>query len=163
MNRINIGCGPDIKDGWTNADSHPWEGSVNWDILNPPRVEWVKKFDLALVNHTLCLLGYDEVDVALGNIMEVLVPGGVIEVIDMDVLKAFDNFNRKNKSGFAGLDESFDSMLCKHLVGYGRKSIYTAQSMKEKLEKAGFKRVYVAQGSADDLRPEESFVVRGVK
>lgn len=162
--KINIGCGPDIKLGWVNTDVVELPNNVQyWDVIQPARKEWLGVFDFALVNHTLCLLSYDEVDIALQNIKQVLKDGGTLEVIDMDTLKAFFNFKNMDVEGFVGHSGSIDEMLCKHLVGYGRKSIYTDESMVEKLEKAGFNNVQIKKDSKYDLRPKESLIVRGIK
>lgn len=167
MRAINIGCGPDLKEGWTNTDNYPWYGAQLWDITEPAPQDWNDSFDFALVNHTFCLLSYNDVDTALENIKQILKPGGVLEVIDMDVMKAIKSHRNFDFEGlFEGRADSpdeRDERLCKHLVGYGRKSLYTAYSMANKLEKSGFKEVCMLEYSEHDLRPKESLIVQGTK
>lgn len=167
--KMNFGCGPDIKEGWVNVDKITSDGIEYWDIVeNVVPINWINKFDFILVNHTFCLLSYDDVDMALQKIKSMLKPSGVLEVIDVDVMKAFQCYQ---KFDFEGLfvdgttpeAHERDERLCKHFVGFGRKSIYTAYSMAEKLEKAGFKDVLMLDKSEYDFRPKESLVVRGTK
>ena len=167
MNKINIGCGPDLKEGWTNTDNNMsgnWvEGLEWWDITYPAPTHLHNKFDFALVNHTLCLLSYEEVQRALLNIKDVLKEGGILEIIDMDTLKAFKNMEDKNEDGFPGFAGDIQDRMCHHIVGYGRKSIYTPHTMYLKLQEAGYKDIWNAQTSEHDLRPIESFVIQAVK
>lgn len=161
--KMNLGCGPDLKEGWLNVDGYVWPNAELWDATTEPPVQYLQKFDHVLINHTLCLLSFDDADRALKNVYECLEEFGVVEVIDMDLIKAFKSFEQGEEEDFAGQTGSIDEMLCKHLFGYGRKSVYTAQLMKEKLEKAGFKDVSIEEKSQHDLRPKESLIVRGRK
>lgn len=167
MKRINIGAGPDFKEGWVNTDSRYdpeyHDRMVIWDIRAGAFAQHIGVFDFALVSHTLCLLSYDEVDEALLNIKEVLKDGGVLQIIDMDTLQAFDNMRAEEVDGFPGHEGSIEEKMCKHLVGYGRKSIYTRNTMADKLKKAGFKSVRILKKSEHDLRPKESLIVEGTK
>lgn len=162
--RINIGCGADIKLGWVNTDIVQLPNNVQiWDVTQPAPEMWHGAFDFALVNHTLCLLSYDEVDIALKNIKQILKKDGTLEIIDMDVLKAFENMNNKDEEGFVGFSGNIQDMMCRHLVGYGRKSIFTPHSMYLKLKEAGYSDVFNAQTSKYDLRPKESLVIQAWK
>lgn len=169
MRAFNIGCGPDIfqngymgYEQWRNVDSvyrHPEVENIDIRYKSPI----ADNYDFVLVNHTLCLLTYEEVDSALINLSNVLRRGGVIEVIDMDVLKAIDNLQNCEREGFAGHDGHIEEMFCKHLVGYGRQSLYTPSTMGEKLKKAGFHNIKILESSQYDLRPKESLIVQGTK
>lgn len=161
---MNLGCGPDIKEGWVNVDIVSYEGIEFWDIVrNVVPKNWENYFDYILVNHTFCLLSYDEVDEGLLKLKSMLKEGGMLEVIDMDTLKAFDCMQKGDAEGFAGQTGYIEEMMCKHLVGYGRKSIYTPDTMGDKLRKAGFKSVRILKDSEHDLRPKESLIVKGLK
>lgn len=161
--RINIGCGlNDIKEGWVNADIIQADGVELWNILWRSPDIWIEQFDEALINHTLCLFSYDEVVSALKNVKDCLKKGGVLEVIDIDLLKAYECYEKEDFDGFPGYTGSIDERICKHLVGYGRKSIFTSRFMMELLQEAGYINTEIAQ-SANDLRPKQSFVVKATK
>lgn len=167
MNKINIGCGPDLKVGWVNTDNNmsgDWVTDAEfWDITQRAPEKWHNQFDFALVNHTLCLLSYDDADKALINIKEVLKPGGVLQVIDMDTLLAFSNLDKRDPECYGGHTGSLLEQMCKHLVGFGRKSIYTTTTMLEKMLDSGYTNVRGFIESEHNIRPKESFVVEGTK
>jgi predicted SAM-dependent methyltransferase len=161
----NLGCGFDIEEGWfnTNGFEHPpVEGAVYMDVLKPDE-SMIGQVDYVLINHVLCVLSYDEVDRALANIRQCLKDGAVIEVIDFDMVKAFENYKAKDHEGFPGFLGSIDEVFCKSVVGYGRKSIYTPKLMEEKLIHVGFNDVEILLQSEHDLRPKESLIVRAIK
>lgn len=161
--KMNLGCGPDIKDGWVNVDGSVWPQAELWDATTPPPPQYQNKFDHILINHTLCLLSYDDVETALKNVYECLEDFGVIEIIDMDPIKSFRSFEEGDVRAFPGFEGSIDSRLCHHLVGYGRKSLWTPNSMIEALTKVGFKDAEDCGESVHDLRPIESFIVKARK
>lgn len=163
MNKINIGSGPDIKDGWVNSDLVPLPGIELWDLRWRPRDAWIEAFDKALINHTLCLLSYEEAETALGYIKNILRPGGELEVIDVDVNNMYRNYKNNEPEIFVGLSGTIDELFCKSLVGYGRKSLYTAQSMMEMVERAGFHDIKSLRKSENDSRPKESLIVKAKK
>lgn len=161
----NLGCGYDVKEGWfnTNYFSHPKvEGAWYLDALTFHQ-DMVNKFDYILINHTLCVLTYSGAETALRHAYQYLQEGGTIEVIDMNPLKSFRSYERGEIEAFPGFDGSIDERFCKHLVGYGRQSLYTPDSVCELLERCGFKNAKDYQKSEYDLRPKESLVVKAVK
>lgn len=161
----NLGCGFDIKEGWlnTNGLEHPpVNGAVYMDVLKVDD-SMIGKIDYVLINHVLCVLSYDEVDRALANILQYLKDGAVIEVIDFDMVKAFENYKAKDHEGFPGFLGSIDEAFCKSIIGYGRKSIYTPYLMAEKFRHIGFNDVEILSHSEHDLRPKESLIVRAIK
>lgn len=161
----NLGCGTDIKEGWfnTNHQSHvPVEGAVYLDAL-VEHFDMYEKFDFVLVNHVFCTLSYDEVDLMLRNIYRTMQDGATIEIIDMNPLKAFRALERGDVDALPGFEGSIDNRFTRHLVGFGRKSLWTPDSVCEALERAGFKNPLDYHKSGYDLRPKESLVVKATK
>lgn len=161
----NLGCGFDIKEGWfnTNHQSHsPVEGAVYLDALEF-HIDMVNKFDYILVNHTLCVLTYEEAEKALCYAHHYLKESGVIEVIEMDLLKSFENYKNSDIEAFPGFTGSLDNRFCRHLVGYGRKAIYTTKLVEELLRSCGFNNIKGQAKSQYDLRPKESLIVGATK
>ena len=163
--KMNLGCGPDIKEGWLNVDNYydPNNERPVWDMRDECLGEWVKGFDYVLVNHVFCTMRYDEVEIGLKNIYDLLKNGGVIEVIDMNPIKAFRAYERGDKTALPGFEGNIDDCFCKHLVGFGRQSMWTPYSMIDALERAGFKNALDYHKSEHDLRPKESFVIKAAK
>lgn len=162
--RMNFGCGPDIKDGWVNVDIVSSPGIEYWNIVeNVVPENWKNKFDYILVNHVFCTLGYEEAALGLSKLRECLIDGGIIEVIDMNPLKAFRSLERGEIEAFVGFDGSIDNRFTRHLIGYGRRSLWTPDSMCEILESVGFTKALEYFVSEYDVRPRESFVVKAVK
>jgi len=74
--KLNLCCGFDVKEGWTNVDLYPINDKViKADMLDLP-VEWVNRFDEILVSQCLEHVSYPDVPQALENIRMVLKPGG---------------------------------------------------------------------------------------
>lgn len=164
MKKMNLGCGPDLKEGWINVDIYNNVDIEYWDIIqNVVPQNWKNSYDYILINHTLCLFSYSDVELALAKILKMLKPGGVIEVVDVDLLKAVNSYHNNTPEGLPGFDGSIDERFCKHLIGHGRKSIYTPNFMVETLAKAGFLNVSIEDSSINDLRPNESLIIKGVK
>jgi len=162
--KMNLGCGFDIKEGWINVDIVDMPGVEYWDMRTEPRQEWIDKFEYILINHTLCLLTYDDVTISLSNVRKCLSATGTLEIIDMDTLKAFKNHQDGINAAFPGFKGPIDSRLCKHLVGHGRQSLWTSYSLYVELFNLGFSNIkehYL--NSEHDLRPIESFIVKANK
>lgn len=161
----NLGCGFDVKEDWLNTNhfSHcPVEGAYYLDALER-HLDMIDKFDYILINHTLCVLSYEEVEKMLKYCYEYMKEGGTIEIIDMNPLKSFRSYERGEVEAFPGFEGSIDNRFTRHLVGYGRKSLWTPDSTIEALEAAGFKNAKDYHQSKYDLRPKESLVVKAVK
>ncbi len=164
--KMNLGCGPDLKYGWLNVDNYydPIHTKREvWDMRGGPFGQWVGAFDHVLVNHVFCTMTYDEVEIGLQHIKEILKDGGTLEVIDMDPIKAFRALERGDIDALPGFDGSIDNRFCRHLIGFGRKSLWTPESTIEALQRAGFTKVNNYYKSENDLRPKESLVVKGIK
>lgn len=163
--KMNLGCGPDLLEGWFNVDSVYIDPYTEvWDMVRDNvREEWIRKFDHILVNHVFCTMSYEDVELALGKIRQMLVPNGCLEVIDMDPHKAYRSLERGDIEGLPGFEGSIDNAYTHHLVGHGRKSLWTPESMIEALERNKYHLVNNYHKSEYDLRPKESFVVKGFK
>lgn len=162
MKRINVGCGHDLKDGWINVDNMDWGQPKEYiiDILT----EWnYTNVDYILVNHTLCLFDYAQADFLLRQFYDSLKPDGIIEIIDMDVMKAYESWQNLDFDGLPGNSDNIDERLCNHLVGYGRKSTYTPYLVALKLSRAGFTDIDILHTSPHGLRPKEDLTVKARK
>lgn len=170
LNRANIGCGPDIKEGWVNIDSkYPSLGVKLWDITTPPdnndpEYDFVERFDFILLNCVLCTMNDWSAHKALINLHRCLKPGGTLQVIDMDLLKVFKSYEDKRIEDIPINEGSIDARLCYAVSGYGtRLSVYTHNRVQEILAEAGFRIIKSLEESEFDTRPKESLVVEAIK
>lgn len=163
MIRLNVGCGPDLKKDWINIDHVAQKTNYDFvcqNILEPFRTP---PADFILINHVLCTMNYQNALEVLMNAHIALKTGGKLQVIDMDLLKAFDSYNF-NPNELPIKSGSDDYKLCMHISGFStRMSLYTPRLLKELLLITGFREVVVLGNSEHDLRPLESVIVEATK
>lgn len=163
MIRLNVGCGPDLKKDWINIDHVAQKTNYDFvcqNILEPFRTP---PADFILINHVLCTMNYQNALEVLKNAHRALKAGGKLQVIDMDLLKAFDSYNF-NPNELPIKSGSDDYKLCMHISGFStRMSLYTPRLLKELLLITGFREVVVLGNSEHDLRPLESVIVEATK
>lgn len=168
--KANIGCGPVIKEGWTNIDSVflDHRGNLDFRLYDVTSDEFAndfnEKFEFVLVNHVLCTMNDWLAHKALINIHRSLKPGGMLQVIDMDLLKVFQSYQDGRIEDLPIEVGSLDDKLCEAISGYGtRDSLYTPRRMARVLESAGFRVVKQLGESEHDTRPKESMVFEAIK
>lgn len=77
--RLNLGCGEDIRDGWYNVDAVPLDGVDQVIDLNDS--QWhlpADHFEFVLAKHVFEHL--DDIDTALREVERILAVGGRLEV-----------------------------------------------------------------------------------
>lgn len=168
MKRMNLGCGPDIKTGWTNVDSlyDPQYEDVRdyWDARETAPKYIGGDYDFILINHVLCTMKYEEAEKILTHAKEILKDGGRLQVIDMNLLKAYEAYTQNNAQAIPIMGGNIDYKLCMHVCGYGtRLSVYTPNLLITMLNNLGFRYINVLNDSPYDLRPQESLVVEAVR
>lgn len=165
MIRMNLGCGPDIKEDWVNVDTRIAQGIEYWDARNVLPKNWEEQFDFILINHVLCTMIPSDVDLVLKNVLKALKPGGVVQIIEMDMLKAYEDYYKFNAINLPIFDDHDpDYKLTMHVSGYGtRLSLYTPNRLWTLFKKHGFSGARILQSSEYDLRPSESTIVEGIK
>lgn len=161
MNRMNLGCGPHLLEGWDNVDiDRTAPGVMAWDARQSIGIE--QRYDFVLINHVLCTMNYPDVKRVLTNVHAIMKPGAVLQIIDLNLWTAIDAYQRGDSEAIPADGTSIDEQLCKHISGYGtRKSLFTPKLMVQLLQEHGFQNVIVKRKSEFDLRPKESLIVEG--
>lgn len=166
MNKLNFGCGYDIREGWVNVDRTFHGNHQRADILtNWPFLP--EKFDLILANHVLHMFGYKELPVVLQTLKNDLTAGGKLHIVDFDPIKAFEAYQRGDAKALIipdNVEKTLDGKFSAYLTYYStRKSIFTAKGMIEVLKKAGFSRAISKPVPEDYGRINESWFVEASK
>lgn len=166
MQKLNLGCGFDVKEGWLNTNhfSHePVEGAVYLDAREE-HLDAIDKFDFILVSHVLCTMKPSDADKVMANCHKWLKVGGKIELIDMDLLKVFASYQEGRVEDIPIEEGDIDDRLCFAISGYGtRLSLYTPERMEKVLTEAGFQTIMKKEESEFDTRPKESLIFEATK
>lgn len=142
---LNFGCGPE----WASAPPQ-W---IGFDVIDYGQHEIGdvrdglgfddQSFDGIVANHSLQCLTYADVDGALREFHRVLRPGGRLRVLVPDVMGAVSAYLDSDSTwpGFVAISEpwSIDRKFGHYLTwGGGNRSCFTAVSLAEALDRAGF-------------------------
>ena len=145
--RLHWGCGLNTPYGWVNSDIEAGPGvDVVADILQGlPLPD--NMFDCVVSIHALPEIPFGELPKALAELRRVMRPGGVLRLGLPDLEKAIRAYQTKDVDYFLIPDEvakSISGKMIFQLLWYGRsKSMFTADSTTELLEKAGFRDIRV--------------------
>ena len=164
MKRMNLGCGPNILQGFDNVDIERKNINVMfWDARNSS-LGMEERYDFILINHVLCTMNFLDVEAVLSNMYKILKPGGKVQIIDMDMELAIYHFRRKEGDFLPASGDTIDEKFCNHVSGFGtRKSLYTEAHLINLLTRHGFKKAERLTKSDYDLRPNESLIVEATK
>jgi hypothetical protein len=168
MRRLNLGCGFDVKEGWTNADINPSQKDVEpMDFSIGFPADYYQHFDFILINHVLCTMKSEQAQRVLENAWQMLKPKGQLQVIDMDLLKLFSAYESSNYDLLPIAEGDGNSKLCYAISGYGtRLSHYTPMHLVNCIilaTKNHHYEMYILDNSEYDTRPNESCIVEVTK
>ena len=184
LKMANYGCGPDPypmtnEEAWYNFDIEHRSFMIGddhsqvWDLTESPDListtygtqgYYVEFFGGGVLNHVICTMNDYEAHKVLSNIHRSLKPGGVLTVIDMDLLKVFESYQDGRIDDIPIEEGDIDDRLCFAISGYGtRHSLYTPKRMEKVLTEAGFRVIMRKEESKYDTRPKESLIFEAVK
>lgn len=167
MERLNLGCGLAVAEGWTNVDidDHGQEHVLDVrDGLPFPDGH----FGLVVANHVLHMLTFQELPGVLAEVRRVLAADGVLRIIEADPIKAFRAWERGDATWFPIADDvaaQIDGKLSLYLTWYStRRSIMAPGHLARLTADAGFAFGASPDGRAWprgcelDSRQDESFL-----
>jgi len=177
VRRLNWGCGSHIAPGWINTDIKKSEGvDLVADIRDGLPVA-SGALDYVVSIHALPELSLPEQVPALGELLRVLRPGGMLRLALPDLSKGIDAYPQGDHAYFKVEDSAASSMggrFITHMLWYGySRSLFTPDFAAELLAKAGFvdvaERSFGETGSEFpeivelDNREQESFYIEGAR
>jgi SAM-dependent methyltransferase len=183
MRRLNLGSGGQIAVGWVNIDrefssdqmGRAREAFLQHDLRDPLRFE-DGTAEMAVAHHVLDLLEEHDLSALLAEIHRVLVPGGVLRISLIDLVKGLDAVRRDDFEWFASKGAPGDDIPSAYMwwltCGGARKTLMVSPGMLGRfLDEAGFKRETVAFQETTavasicdlDSREGESFFVEARK
>lgn len=141
MKALNVGCGPDVRDGWTNVDSRAQAGVIVSDLT--VRLTFADdEFDIAVLNHVLQDITWADLVPALTEVRRVLRPGGTIRLLVPDLVGAVTAWAAGITGWFPIADQhepTIDGKLCMYVTQAGKtRSVFTRGWVRELLIAAGF-------------------------
>lgn len=177
VTRLNIGCGKFPSPGWINLDNKVRPGV---DCVADLRGELPfpdASVDYAVAIHVLPHIRLDAMVPALGRILRVLKPGGVLRLALPDLERAIDAYRRRDAAYFAVPDTKWKSLgakLVAQIVWFNDIATpFTPDLALEAAGKAGFRAAALCAfrrtGSpfpeivACDNRETESFFVEATR
>lgn len=141
MKRLNIGCGSVQPEGWVHIDREDYGQAWIADMLQVLPFA-TGTFDYAVANHSLQVLGYHDLPIALRELQRVLKDDGVIRILVPDVLEGFRAAERGDASWFPIADEVSPWAAVKlsiWLTWYGTNlTAFTPTFLEHCLREAGF-------------------------
>jgi predicted SAM-dependent methyltransferase len=141
IERLNWGCGPDVREGWFNSDRDDYGQAHVGDILDGLPIA-DGRFDYAVANHSLQMIAWPDLPAVIGELARVLKPGGCLRVLVPDLVAAVHAYERGDAAHFLvpdALETSIDGKLCTYLTWAGtNRQVFTARWLVELLERHGF-------------------------
>lgn len=158
---LNLGCGPNILDGWYNTDIQPIDERVDYlDASKPFPIE-DESFNFIFSEHMFEHLTYQQGKNMLSECYRVLKPGGVLRLslptlgFLFNLYMLGDNVEGVYYEYIKWAMESFDESGCLYdriidkscfVINnfyrlWGHKMIYSSSAINEMLHNAGFKLV----------------------
>jgi predicted SAM-dependent methyltransferase len=171
---MNLGCGPDVVEGWVNVDNAWNRPGVQCADMRVALPFDSATFDGILMNHSLQQVRHTEVRDVLVECRRILRPGGALRIIVPDVVAAFRAAENMDLTwpGFEAIEEpmNVECKLTRYLTWNGTNmTCFTLGALGHELAFAGF--TFVAIGSeskidgldALDTRQGESLIVEAYK
>lgn len=176
--RVSWGCGPELTTGWFCSDRDDYGQDHVGELLDGLPLD-DGAADIVVANHALQMVPYVELRAALGELVRVLAPGGILRILVPDVfspLGAVDAYRACNRGWFP-IADTVEPLMGGKLAAYGlwystARSVFTPAWLSQLVHEAGCSPAVATVGlslfgrpesTELDSRPTESIVVEGRK
>lgn len=164
-NKIHLGCGHNILDGWLNTDLFPsYENVYHVDALKTLNFN-ENQFDFCFNEHMIEHIEINEADILINEIYKILKPGGVLRLSTPNfdfLVKIYQNtiggigneYIKWSKENFCPqhYQEEAIYVVNNFVRDWGHKFIHNYNSIKRLLENAGFTKININEISKSNYR-----------
>ena len=177
--KVNWGCANTVAPGWFNSDREDYPGISHVGDLLAGLPLPDGSVEIVVANHSLQMIPYVDLPAALGELVRVLVPGGILRLLVPDVFGAEGAFAayRRNRRDWFPVANDVERLTGGKLAAYGlwystARSQFTAAWLQSLVLKSGCSPAVAAVGvsmfGSDeslelDTRAGETLVVEGRK
>jgi SAM-dependent methyltransferase len=162
--KLNLGCGTNLVEGWTNVDNNP-EYKIKepglylkWDLRKPLPYE-DGSVDKIFHEHFIEHLTKSQGDAFLRDSYRALKPGGTMRIGWPDTTRMIRAYTLRNKKYFdfiaenvnlGSVPDSWDELLVDFFYSWDHKYGYTRNHLKKLLLEIGFKKAKVKKYMQSD-------------
>lgn len=169
LKKLNLGCGFEQPEGWINVDKLDYEGNIIADVLEGLPFGNDTMLDEVVMNHTLQMFRFDELDKVLQEVKRCMKKGAKLRILTPDMDRAILNYQTGNASYFPiddVLEPSMSGKFARYLFWHSdTKCAFSFENLQLLLHRNGFRKIRLAQfGECElDTRESESLIVECVK
>ncbi|MFY9621328.1 MAG: methyltransferase domain-containing protein [Pyrinomonadaceae bacterium] len=143
QNRLHLGCGANILDGWANLDLQGNGSVIGFDLTNRLPID-SNTIELIYSEHFIEHLTLNQTTALLAECHRVLQSGGIIRLSTPSLKKIIDEYLVGRTSEWLDVDWTPGTpcqMVNEGLRLWGHQFVFDADELRRTLEDAGFRRV----------------------
>jgi predicted SAM-dependent methyltransferase len=151
--KLQLGCGPYIKEGFINYDLNPGPGGIVHDLTKPlPHPD--NSVDLIFSEHFIEHITREQAVGLLKESYRVLKPGGKIRITTPDLrIITKDYLDRKIDRWKGGWEPATPAQMMNYgLTSWGHQFTYDKEELAMAFREAGFKAPYLAPHGELEIR-----------
>jgi len=143
VDRLHLGCGPNVLSGWGNLDVDGGPGSIRYDLTQPlPKTDASVQYIYS--EHFIEHIGRDDGERLMRECRRVLVEGGVLRISTPDLRFIVREYEAGRLDEWADMDwhpVSSCRLLNESMRLWGHVFLYDEPELRQLLTEAGFRSV----------------------